>query len=90
MGLAGATWSMPETGQQPNILLIVADDWGWGDLGCHGHPDFKTPNLDRLAAQGTDFHTFMVGNPVCSPSRTALKWVSANCVKWLNRGNLAL
>ena len=57
---------------QPNILFIYADDWGFGDLACHGHPHLKTPNLDRLAREGTDFHQFTVCNPVCSPSRTAI------------------
>jgi N-acetylgalactosamine-6-sulfatase len=57
---------------QPNILFIYADDWGWGDLACHGHPHLKTPHLDRLAREGTDFHQFTVCNPVCSPSRTAI------------------
>jgi len=57
---------------KPNILFIFADDWGWGDLGCHGHPYVKTPNIDRLAAEGTDFHRFTVANGVCSPSRTAV------------------
>lgn len=57
---------------KPNILLILADDWGWGDLGCHGHPYVKTPNIDRLAAEGTDFHRFTVASGVCSPSRTAI------------------
>ena len=56
----------------PNIVFIFADDWGWGDLGCHGHPYVKTPNIDRLAAQGTDFHRFTVASGVCSPSRTAV------------------
>ncbi len=55
-----------------NILFIYADDWGWGDLACHGHPHIKTPNLDRLAMEGTDFQQFTVCNPVCSPSRTAI------------------
>ena len=41
-----------------NILFIFADDWGWGDLSCYGHPHVKTPNLDRLAAQGTLFSQF--------------------------------
>lgn len=54
-----------------NIVFILADDWGWGDLSCHGHPILKTPNIDRLAAEGTDFQQFEVCNPVCSPSRTA-------------------
>jgi arylsulfatase A-like enzyme len=57
---------------KPNILFIYADDWGFGDLACHGHPHLKTPNLDRLAHEGTDFHHFTVCNPVCSPSRTAI------------------
>ena len=59
------------TAARPNIVVIFADDWGWGDLSCHGHPWLKTPNLDRLAAQGIDFQQFNVLNPVCSPSRTA-------------------
>ena len=60
------------TEPRPNVLFIYADDWGWGDLACHGHPHLKTPNLDRLAGEGTDFHQFTVCNPVCSPSRTAI------------------
>ena len=39
--------------ERPNILFIFADDWGWGDLSCHGHPYVKTPNIDRLARGGT-------------------------------------
>jgi len=58
--------------EKPNILFIFADDWGWGDLSCHGHPYVKTPNIDRLAAEGTDFHRFTVASGVCSPSRTAV------------------
>ena len=61
-----------EPGKRPNIILILADDWGWGDLSCHGHPWLKTPNLDRLAAEGGDFRQFNVLNPVCSPSRAAV------------------
>lgn len=57
---------------RPNILLIFADDWGWGDLSCHQHPYIKTPNIDRLAKEGTDFHRFTVASGVCSPSRTAV------------------
>ncbi|HVJ68930.1 MAG TPA: sulfatase-like hydrolase/transferase [Caulifigura sp.] len=57
---------------KPNIVFIFADDWGWGDLSCHGHPWLKTPNIDRLASEGTDFQQFNVLNPVCSPSRTAV------------------
>lgn len=58
--------------QKPNILFIFADDWGWGDLSCHGHPYVKTPNIDRLAREGTDFTRFTVASGVCSPSRTAV------------------
>ena len=57
---------------RPNIVFIFADDWGWGDLGCHGHPYLKTPNIDRLAKEGTDFTRFTVASGVCSPSRTAV------------------
>jgi N-acetylgalactosamine-6-sulfatase len=57
---------------RPNIIFIFADDWGWGDLGCHGHPYLKTPNIDRLAKEGTDFHRFTVASGVCSPSRAAV------------------
>ena len=57
---------------RPNILFIFADDWGWGDLSAHGHPYVKTPNIDRLAKEGTDFQRFTVASGVCSPSRTAV------------------
>ena len=56
---------------KPNIVFIFADDWGWGDLSCHGNTWLKTPHLDQLASEGIDFHQFNVLNPVCSPSRTA-------------------
>lgn len=57
---------------KPNIVFIYADDWGWGDLSCHGSTWVETPNIDRLAREGTDFQQFNVLNPVCSPSRTAV------------------
>ncbi len=60
-----------EPAPRPNVVFIFADDWGWGDLSAHGHPWLKTPHLDRLAREGTDFHQFNVLNPVCSPSRAA-------------------
>lgn len=56
----------------PNIVFIFADDWGWGDLSCHGHPYIRTPHIDRLAREGTDFHCFTTASGVCSPSRTAV------------------
>jgi arylsulfatase A-like enzyme len=57
---------------RPNVLFIFADDWGWGDLSCHNHPYVKTPNIDCLAKEGTDFTKFTVASGVCSPSRTAV------------------
>ncbi len=56
----------------PNVLLIVADDLGYGDLGCYGQARIKTPNLDRLAAEGTRFTQFYAGSTVCAPSRAVL------------------
>ncbi len=56
----------------PNIVIIFTDDQGYGDVGCYGAKDFKTPHLDRLAAEGMRFTDFYVGQPVCSASRTAL------------------
>jgi arylsulfatase A-like enzyme len=56
---------------KPNIIFILTDDLGWGDPKCFGHPFMKTPNIDKLAKQGTTFTQFYVNNPVCSPSRTA-------------------
>lgn len=62
----------PQSAAKPNIIFIFADDWGYGDLGIHGSTFCKTPNLDRMAAQGIDFQDFTVASPVCSPSRTAV------------------
>jgi N-acetylgalactosamine-6-sulfatase len=56
---------------KPNIIFILADDLGWGDLGCYGHPQTRTPNLDRMAREGTLFTQFYVNGSVCSPSRCA-------------------
>jgi N-acetylgalactosamine-6-sulfatase len=55
--------------RKPNIVFILADDLGWGDLGCYGHPYIKTPNLDNMAKQGALFTSFYVAAPSCSPSR---------------------
>ncbi len=57
---------------QPNVVIIFADDQGYGDLGCFGSETIRTPNLDRLAREGRKFTSFMVASPVCTPSRAAL------------------
>ncbi len=57
---------------RPNIVLIVADDLGYGDLGSYGAPDIKTPNLDRLAREGVRFTDFYANAPVCTPTRAGL------------------
>ncbi|MGL6095590.1 MAG: arylsulfatase [Fimbriiglobus sp.] len=57
---------------KPNIVLILADDLGYGDLGCYGQTKIKTPNLDRLAADGVRFTQCYAGSTVCAPSRCAL------------------
>lgn len=56
----------------PNIVMIYADDLGSGDLGCYGNPTIRTPNLDRMAAEGARFTQFYSAAPLCSPSRAAL------------------
>ncbi|XP_068941655.1 N-acetylgalactosamine-6-sulfatase isoform X2 [Petaurus breviceps papuanus] len=56
----------------PNIVFLLMDDMGWGDLGVFGEPSKETPNLDRMAAEGMLFPSFYTANPLCSPSRAAL------------------
>ncbi len=58
--------------ETPNVVLIVADDMGYADLGCQGARGFETPNLDRLASEGTRFTDFYVAQAVCTASRAAL------------------
>jgi arylsulfatase A len=56
----------------PNLVIILADDLGYGDLGCYGHPSIRTPNLDRMAAEGMRFTDFYASAVVCTPSRAGL------------------
>jgi arylsulfatase A len=56
----------------PNLVILFADDLGYGDLCCYGHPSIKTPNLDRMALEGLRFTDFYSAAPVCTPSRAAL------------------
>lgn len=56
----------------PNIVIILADDLGYGDLGCYGHPKFKTPRIDRMAAEGARLTQFNTPLPFCAPTRASL------------------
>lgn len=57
---------------KPNVVMVFIDDMGWGDFSCFGNKDAKTPNIDRIAAEGIRFEQFYVNSPICSPSRCAL------------------
>ncbi len=69
---ADNTGDSTKTGRVPNIVLILADDLGYGDLGCYGHPLIKTPNLDAFARQGVQLTQCYAASGVCSPSRSAI------------------
>jgi len=58
--------------RRPNFVLVFADDLGYGDLSCYGHPTIRTPNLDRMAAEGIRLTSFYAAASVCSPSRAGL------------------
>lgn len=68
--VCGATTAL--AAEQPNVVIIFADDLGYGDLGCYGSPTIRTPHLDRMAAEGLRFTDFYSAAEVCSPSRAAL------------------
>ena len=70
--IPGEEASCAQTGGVPNIVLILADDLGYAELGCYGQKWIKTPNLDRLAAEGMRFTRHYCGNAVCAPSRCSL------------------
>lgn len=73
--LIPAFWSigaLAKEPERPNVVLIYADDLGWGDVGFNGRKDWATPNLDRLAAKGTTFRRFYTAAVVCAPSRAAM------------------
>ncbi|MGV3540069.1 MAG: sulfatase-like hydrolase/transferase [Rufibacter sp.] len=60
------------SGQRPNVLVILVDDMGYGDLPLYGNKDIETPNLDKMAAEGLTFTQYYANSPICSPSRTAI------------------
>src|SRR5688572_20361520 len=66
-----ASVAIAATPQKPNIIFILTDDQGYGDISAHGNPTLRTPNLDRLRSEGARFTDFHV-SPTCSPTRSAL------------------
>jgi arylsulfatase A len=75
LSVAAMTGVLPAaaaTSAKPNVIFILADDLGYGDLGCYGQKHIQTPNIDRLAAEGTRFTQAYSGATVCAPSRCAL------------------
>lgn len=58
--------------RRPHVVLVMADDQGWGETSYNGHPLLRTPNLDAMAENGLRFHRFYAGGPVCSPTRAAV------------------
>ena len=72
LGAAPLARGLAQRPAKPNIIYILADDLGYGDLGCYGQKRIKTPNLDRMAAEGMRFTQHYAGSTVCAPSRCAL------------------
>ena len=66
------SFNNPAPSKQPNIIYVLADDLGYGDLSCYGQKHFQTPHLDRMAQEGIRFTDFHSGSTVCAPSRCAL------------------
>jgi arylsulfatase A-like enzyme len=69
--LVGSGGAVGAQAERPNVLYVMADDLGWGDLSCYGRPDYRTPNLDRLASEGVRFTQAYSAAPVCTPTRCA-------------------
>lgn len=70
--LAASAAAQTGTARRPNFLVILTDDQGIGDVGCYGHPEVRTPNLDRLATSGVRFTQWYANAPICSASRAAI------------------
>ncbi|MHC4519252.1 MAG: sulfatase-like hydrolase/transferase, partial [Planctomycetota bacterium] len=71
-GAVSARMGLAREREKPNIIYTLADDLGYGDLGCYGQERIKTPNLDKMAAEGMRFTQHYAGDTVCAPSRCAL------------------
>jgi len=71
-GALGTQTSIAQANRRPNVVVIFADDMGYGDLGCYGHPTIRTPHIDAIAADGVRMTSFYAAASVCSPSRAAL------------------
>ena len=69
--IAVLSLAAPVTAKPPNVVLVLTDDQAFGDLGCHGNPVLKTPNIDRFAMQAVECTHFYV-SPVCAPTRASL------------------
>jgi arylsulfatase A-like enzyme len=83
----GSLWAFGKSSsKKPNIVLCMADDQGWGDVGYNGHPVLKTPNLDAMASESLRFDRFYAAAPVCSPTRgsvmTGRHPNRFGCFKW--------
>jgi len=70
--LVCATLAHAADAPRPNVILMMADDQGWGDVGYNGHPELKTPHLDRMASEGVTFTRFYSANAMCSPTRGSI------------------
>src|SRR5215212_861851 len=70
--LLGWAFTAVAADRKPNIILILADDLGYGEIGCFGSKLIQTPNIDRMAKEGLRLTNFYAGSPVCAPSRSVL------------------
>ncbi len=83
--VCGAITLVAAQPRKPNIVFVLMDDMGYGDLGCYGAKDIRTPNIDRLAREGVRFTDFYANAPVCTPTRTALmtgRWQQRVGFEW--------
>ncbi len=100
--LAGSQAPAAEPRSRPNVVVFLADDLGYGDLGCYGHPQIQTPNLDAFARQGVRLTQCYAASAVCSPSRSAIltgrtphrngvfTWIAENSEVHLRSSEVAL